>query len=805
MEGDTVKTAYISAATNRFPYAAAARNSLIAFASSTYVALWNTEDEYDAGAHCTLPGHEGTVTGLRFINDGLLLSADDRGLIVLWRNKDQKWLKVTSIQAHSKAITAIAVYGETIVTGASDSLAKIWKVTPNGEISELQTINLKNRYPLSIDISRLPCSQALILAVGGTDRSIQIWTRSDQEFVSSASLSGHEDWVKTLAFRQLELEDENVLVLASGSQDSTIRLWNIEPYYKQTAASATYESVNALSDDLLDAFEASLGDLADAEEGGRQISLKRHVLTVRNSEQSQQQFTITFDALLVGHEAGVTSLSWRPSSSAYPEPTLLSTSTDSSLILWSPSTILGSSQDTNTTLWINRHRFGDIGGQRLGGFVLGLWSGKGKEALGCGWSGGWRRWRCTSTTDDSSSIEDWQEVGAIGGHSGPVKSLAWSPGGEYLISIGLDQTTRIHGDVHLADAGVKVWHELSRPQVHGYDLLDAAFLDPLKFVSIADEKVARVFEAPREFVDTVKNLQGAQVSTDASERPRAATVPPLGLSNKAVSDASPQTAYDIERTERCPFEGELAAFTLWPEIDKVFGHGYESITLAVSSSKRHAATACKATTADHAVVRVYNTTNWQPFGAPLAGHSLTVTGVAFSPDDKHVVTVSRDRSWRLFRANDSGDGFVPVAADKSHARIIWDCCWANEGDVFATASRDKTVKIWHIRNLEGSSKWSPEATLKLPEAATAVAFTSEADHDRRYLAVGLESGEIVMYSNEPSSPTKWREDLQISSQFAHTGQIHRLAWRPGQSGPTRQLASCSEDGALKVLEVHIKK
>ena len=34
----------------------------------------------------------------------------------------------------------------------------------------------------------------------------------------------------------------------------------------------------------LDAFEASLGDLAEGEEGGRQISLKRHILTVKRNE-----------------------------------------------------------------------------------------------------------------------------------------------------------------------------------------------------------------------------------------------------------------------------------------------------------------------------------------------------------------------------------------------------------------------------------------------------------------------------------------------------------------------------------------
>ena len=41
-EADATAT-YISASTNRFPNAATERNSLIALASWTYVALWNTE------------------------------------------------------------------------------------------------------------------------------------------------------------------------------------------------------------------------------------------------------------------------------------------------------------------------------------------------------------------------------------------------------------------------------------------------------------------------------------------------------------------------------------------------------------------------------------------------------------------------------------------------------------------------------------------------------------------------------------------------------------------------------------------
>lgn len=51
--------------------------------------------------------------------------------------------------------------------------------------------------------------------------------------------------------------------------------------------------------------------------------------------------------------------------------------------------------------------------------------------------------------------------------------------------------------------------------MHGYDLIDVAFVDSLHFVSIADEKVARVFEAPQEFVDVVQNLNVTELKENA--------------------------------------------------------------------------------------------------------------------------------------------------------------------------------------------------------------------------------------------------------------------------------------------------
>lgn len=74
------------------------------------------------------------------------------------------------------------------------------------------------------------------------------------------------------------------------------------------------------------------------------------------------------------------------------------------------------------------------------------------------------------------------------------------------------------------------------------------------------------------------------------------------------------------------------------------------------------------------------------------------------------------------RGGSDGNTYSRVAyLAKAHARIIWDCAWSQDGRLFATASRDKQVKIWE-KSRDGS-EWKNVATLVLPDAATSVAFT----------------------------------------------------------------------------------
>lgn len=119
----------------------------------------------------------------------------------------------------------------------------------------------------------------------------------------------------------------------------------------------------------------------------------------------------------------------------------------------------------------------------------------------------------------------------------------------------MDQTTRIHACCASNEAGPSTWAEIARPQIHGYDMSDVAWISPLRFASAADEKVARVFDAPGGFVESLASLgvvddrvtldsvsctSGDVVMADIqASRPKGATVPPLGLSNRALGKGEP--------------------------------------------------------------------------------------------------------------------------------------------------------------------------------------------------------------------------------------------------------------------------
>lgn len=71
------------------------------------------------------------------------------------------------------------------------------------------------------------------------------------------------------------------------------------------------------------------------------------------------------------------------------------------------------------------------------------------------------------------------------------KDCQWEPEGRYLLSVSSDQSTRLHAPWRRGGDNKITWHELARPQIHGYDITCLAPVTPLLFATGADEKVTQ--------------------------------------------------------------------------------------------------------------------------------------------------------------------------------------------------------------------------------------------------------------------------------------------------------------------------
>ena len=652
------------------------------------------------------------------------------------------------LEGHESSINCLTVIpGRKIfASGSADATIRIWLVDiteDNGvHTSLLQSIKITPKYfPLALALIELGETGALVLAAAGTRSNIQIFVTGGVsrhlDFILRATLTGHEGWIRSLAFTTDTNDTGSDVLLASASQDKYIRLWRIHRGRDLPATNGSGQ------DSVLGAF-------------GKALSNKAHRL-----EAAGIDYSLTFEALLLGHEDWIYTVGWRVNGG---RNQLLSASADNSLAIWQ--------SDASSGVWICTTRLGEISAQKgsttatgsTGGFWIGLWSPGGESVASLGRTGSWRIWNYNGTQ------KRWAQGLGISGHVKNVTSIAWATDGSYLLSTGSDQTTRLHAEWK---RGVnRSWHEFARPQIHGYDINCIDSLGESQFISGADEKLLRVFDEPKAVAQLLEKLCGISgISTQ--EMADAANIPVLGLSNKAVSavgDDEKTVEGEQEATDPAfeppkpildlthpPLEDHLARHTLWPEREKLYGHGHEISAVAASHGGTIVATACRASSIDHAVIRLYDTREWREIKPPLTAHSLTVTRLQFSDDDRFLLSVGRDRQWTVFERGEvegaGDDKFGPYqirsSNPKGHSRMILDAAWAPGAAArcFATASRDKSVKIW----LPETDSFACKATVPVSSSATAVAFLSQTLHGLLHLAIGTENGEISIHFLDPSA------------------------------------------------------
>uniref|UniRef100_A0A8B9FIF7 Elongator complex protein 2 n=1 Tax=Amazona collaria TaxID=241587 RepID=A0A8B9FIF7_9PSIT len=602
-------------------------------------------------------------------------------------------------------------------------------------------------------------------------------------FQKTLVLPGHEDWIRGIEWAACGAD----LFLASCSQDCLIRIWKVCTKSKQ---------LPEIEDDS--------------------IRLKENVFTVKDTDTT---YAITLESVLAGHENWVYAVHWQPSffkdGSMQQPMRIMSASMDKTVIIWEP--------DKESGVWLEQVRVGEVGGNTLGFFDC-QFSPDGSMIVAHAFHGALHLWK-----QATGNKKEWTPEVVISGHFNSVEDVQWDPEGEFIVSVGSDQTTRLFAPWKRKQETEVTWHEIARPQVHGYDMRCLAMIGRFQFVSGADEKVLRVFRAPRNFIENFSNITGIPVeklcSHQSSDLPEGATVPALGLSNKAVfeGDMAVQPAEDEETfntisnqypeiyfqplilTEPPP-EDHLLQNTLWPEIQKLYGHGYEIFCVACNNSNTVIASACKASKKEHAAIILWSTASWKKLQS-LLFHNLTVTQLAFSPNEKFLLAVSRDRNWSLWRKQDSSES-GPVFSccaytDKNtavHSRIIWSCDWTPDSKYFITGSRDKKVIIWGSCDLSVNTEGNMldsikpcSAVLDAGDSVTAVSMSHVLTPDGRYIvAVGLENGKITLYtwkqSGQEPALADWTTCVEMNSSQSHALAVKRLCWRhhAGRAGHNDQ-------------------
>lgn len=767
---------YISCACNRVPHSADwGRNGLICFAACHAIAIYDACISKIGKVTSTLHRHKDRVNTVRWIKrknlkpESEILSSSVDGCAVVWSMREQRFecssvIEIGDILTFSNALYLSDEAGETfnellICTGSVKGDLKVWLREANGNVICLQSLTFGTKLPIEACFTFLPGTNLPLLAVAIENSTIELYVTDSNivtksKFVKAQVLIGHEDWIRCMDF---SCDADNSILLASGSQDAMIRLWKISAH-------------NA---ELLNKDE---------------LHQKEQVLIA-----NETKYNITLESVLYGHEGWVYGVHWYPTQSGNKQGTLrlLSCSLDKSMIIWEP--------DEATGIWSEKVRVGEVGGNLMG-FYGCKFSGNGLNILAHGYQGSFHIWEYSHT------VKNWMPRSVPSGHFAEVVDLCWEPNGRFLITASADQTTRIHAPWR--NETNEFWHEIGRPQVHGYDMSCLIMLTPYMYASGAEEKVVRVFTAPGTFKNSLMKI--ANVDDFKDMVANSASVPALGLTNKATYIDDVKTE-DTENNDSIneeyvpPTEEELMQNTLWPELQKLYGHGYEIFSIAARRDASLLATACKSTSTEHSAILLWDTNTWTQV-QKLVSHQLTVTQMEFSPNDKYLLSVSRDRRWSLFECEDHRYTLIAASSKKDslHTRIIWCCAWTHDSAFFATGSRDGKIGIWRTNFTD--DKIIPTASLDVKNSVTALAFSLQNISEHTYvLAIGFETGCIEIQRLTVSSATiEWEKYVTYDSSQAHHLTVKRLKFRPQQTNTDiLQLASCGSDHTVKIYDIDI--
>lgn len=179
--------------------------------SDKVVRLWHLESREMAGA---LNGHEDELHSVSFSPTGsMLASASEDGTVRLWDLRTKA--ELTTLRGHTEPVFSVAFSsdGTKLASGSEDGTVRQWNVATGNQLSMLR----RDDWVFSVAFAP---GEAMV-AFGSADKSVYLWHDLDPNS-KLLNLAGHRAAVYSVAVNSAGK------LIASGSEDRTIRLWELE-------------------------------------------------------------------------------------------------------------------------------------------------------------------------------------------------------------------------------------------------------------------------------------------------------------------------------------------------------------------------------------------------------------------------------------------------------------------------------------------------------------------------------------------------------------------------------------------------